>query len=86
MVIKANIIITYPNIYRSARLTLNKLVLRHISRTLEPPATEHAYDSPFIKMIKGIMKLSNICVFRDKIYTHCISKSKVIPSRITHDI
>ena len=77
--LKANIIIRYPNIYRNVRLTLNKSLFRHISRTLEPPVTDNVYDSTFIKSIYGIIKLSNIHVFRDKIYTHNISKTEMIP-------
>ena len=86
MVLKANIVIMYPNIYRNARFILNKSLFRHISRTLEPPVTDNMYDSIFIKSIYGIIKLLDIHVFRDKIYTHNISKSEMMPLSITYVI
>ena len=66
------------NIYRNARYTPNKSLFRHISRTLEPLVTDNVYDSTFIKRLYGIIKLLNIQLFRDKIYTHNVSKSEII--------
>ena len=60
MVVKTNMIIRYPKIYRNARFTPNKLLFRQISRALEPPLTDNVYDSTFIKSIYWIIKLLNI--------------------------